>query len=192
MNDKMPIRIICICGSKRVGKDTVADFLQARYGFHKAKIAQPLKDTLKVLFGFSDDELEQDIKDEVHPVWKIEPRKVMQFFGTEVMQYEIQKIMPDMGRMFWVKRFLQEYYSNDRIYDKIVVSDVRFLHEYEALKEVGAEFWKIERNELVQDDTHSSETEMKEIPVEKVIENDGTLEELYDKINTCFDIKETD
>lgn len=180
----MSIRIICICGAKRAGKDTVADFLQANYGFHKAKIAQPLKDTLKVLFGFTEDELEMDIKDEIHPTWKIKPRKVMQFFGTEVMQYEIQKIMPDIGRLFWVRRFIQKYCVENPVHDKIVVSDVRFYHEYEALKEIGAEFWRVERDCTIQDDAHPSETEMMSIPVEKVIKNDGSLEDLHETLRS--------
>lgn len=184
----MQIRIICICGSKRAGKDTVADFLQAQYGFHKAKIAQPLKDSLKVLFGFTDDELEMDIKDEVHPIWKIEPRKIMQFFGTEVMQHEIQKIMPEMGRLFWVKRFIREYITENQIYDKIVVSDVRFMHEYTSLKEIGAEFWRVERESVIRDDSHSSETEIMSIPVDRVIKNDKSLEELYRELKTIITV----
>ena len=180
--------LIGICGKKRSGKDVVADYLVSNHSFQKKKIAENLKNIVKLMFSFTDSQLEDDSKDIVDIRWGISPRTAMQFIGTDVMQFQIQKKMPNIGRNFWINSFLQTLNTNN----KIVISDIRFKHEYDAIKNAykpNGKFLmiKVERPGLVHEDIHPSETEFQEIPVDITIKNDGNIEDLTNQISRLFD-----
>lgn len=180
-------RIIALCGLKRSGKDTVADYICNQYGYEKQRLAQPLKDALKTLFMFTEDQLESDAKDIDDPFWKTSPRRVMQFVGTEMMQYSMQAILPHVGRRFWVERFFRDY--NPASY--IVVPDVRFLHESNSIRSKCADALVIRvvrpnGNPSGPGDgccQHQSETEGENIDVDHVVVNDASKEQLYTRID---------
>lgn len=177
INTKMP-RIIAVCGLKRSGKDTISDYLCERFGYQKIKIAQGLKDMLKASFGFTDEQLETDLKDEVDPKWGVSPRLVMQFMGTNVMQYEIQKILPNVGRTFWMKRIIEHYLDKDDT-TKYVISDMRFVHEYEMIKKYSPLVIRVERSSLsLPFDLHPSELDHKNIPCDLIIDNNKSIDAL--------------
>jgi hypothetical protein len=183
-------RVIAICGLKRSGKDTIADYLCEEHGYEKIKIAAPLKDALKVMFGFSDEQIEGDSKDVIDIKWGITPRKVMQFFGTEVMQYQIQDLLPNVGRTFWIKSLMEQHISKFP-HKKYVIPDLRFKHEYTLLNNAncGVEFWMVERKRsesskscINSECSHSSEREYLEIPVCQRFVNE-TKQKLYKDID---------
>lgn len=183
-------RIIGLCGCKRAGKDTVADYLVSKYPMQMrhAKISTVLKDTMRNLFHLRPEQLEGAEKEDIDPRYGVSPRKLMQFFGTEIMQIELQKIMPDVGRSFWIRQFLEREWpraQNAAGAKTLVISDLRFMHEYEELRRVDphALFIRIERSDA-QPDGHVSEHAYKDIPVEKVLRNDGTKHELYVQLDT--------
>ena len=173
-------RIIAICGAKRSGKDTCASILEKEYGYTHIKIAKKLKDVCKVLFNFSDEQLENDLKEIEDKKWNTSPRKVMQFLGTEIMQYEIQSILPNIGRKFWINSLLSSISSQD----KYVISDLRFLHEFEEIKKLGGLIIRMENDNLIQSDTHISELEYLKIPFDIIIKNNHrNIEDLRNSIN---------
>lgn len=175
-------RIIAVCGLKRSGKDTISDIICEQFGYKKIKIAQGLKDMLKAAFGFTDEQLETDLKDEIDPNWGVSPRLVMQFMGTNIMQYEIQKIIPGVGRTFWMKRIIDHYIEGD-INVKYVISDMRFVHEYEMIKKYNPLVIRVDRPGISYPlDMHPSETEHRTIPCQVVVENSKTLEHLNDVV----------
>lgn len=170
-------KVIGICGLKRCGKDTLARYFVDHHGYKHCKIADDLKKVVQVLFGFTDGQLETDEKDQVDPSWNITPRSAMQFFGTEVMQYKIQEILPDVQRNFWIMSFIKKHLHTQ----PIVISDLRFLHEYDALMKASQSNMlviRVERDSCV-NCSHASEQEHKDIPANMVIHNNGNIEELY-------------
>ena len=84
-------------------------------------------------------------------------------------------------KCFW------NWYQKEKMLDpflKVVVSDVRFLHEFNFLQEKGAYIIKVIRNTDILDN-HISENELDILKLDDfngVIENNGTKEELYEKI----------
>jgi hypothetical protein len=69
--------------------------------------------------------------------------------------------------------------------NNIVISDVRFIHEANEIKNRGGYLIKIIRNtNLI--DTHISETGIDSLPYDKLIDNNGTLDELNDKVNNIM------
>ena len=78
--------LIGLTGYKGVGKDTVADYLCAKYGFIRLSFAKPLKDALAIIFGFTDEQLNGSLKEVKDPYWQITPREAAQFVGTELFR----------------------------------------------------------------------------------------------------------
>ena len=173
-------QIVAICGLKRSGKDTIADILCQHFHYKKVKIASPLKDALKTLFQLTDAQVEGDDKDVIDPRWGIEPRRLMQFIGTEVMQFHLQEVLPDVGRTFWIKRLIEEHITgSDTQSERLVIPDLRFKHEYELLAKYNAVFWRVERFKKEDcNETHSSEREYLDIPVEHVFLNNDSRDVL--------------
>lgn len=188
MYNRFQTMIIAICGPKRSGKDTIADHLISKYNYEKIKIADPLKSVTKELFGFTEDQIgETDAKDIIDERWGITPRKALQFFGTEVMQYKIQELLPDIGRKFWINRLVAGLPMKD---SKYVISDLRFLHEYEELYKKTKDnlcIIKVFRPDKTDEkDTHVSELEYKEIKEDILLINDGNIGDLLVKLDNAL------
>lgn len=191
------LAVIAVCGARRSGKDTVCDRLCSKHGFIKASFATPIKAMVREAFGFTDDQLENHTKDEVDARYGITPRRALQFLGTEVMQYQLQQLLPQMGRGFWSQRLVDRYIKQCSTSgcNKVVISDMRFLHEYEAVREAVREHcgilkvWHVERtnNPLMHRDTtidsHASETEWQDIPKSLHLSNDASIAALHQKVD---------
>lgn len=182
----MFLRVIAICGLKQSGKDTIADFLVSQYGYKKVRIAETLKEMCTMLFGLNQDQIEGSMKDQVDTRWGVSPRQIMQFFGTEVMQYQIQHLIPNTGRTFWIKSLLERHAHESTI----VISDLRFIHEWEMIKQKYGQnaliLKVVNPRTLNEDDKHVSEQEWLDIPAEREIVNDSTIEALHAKISELF------
>jgi hypothetical protein len=181
---RMP-RIIAICGAKRVGKDLLSNYICYRYRHKKVAFAEPLKDCVKGLFNFTSDQVgDSYVKDVVDERWGIAPRKAMQFFGTEILQYKIQELLPGIDRKFLAYTLVSKL-KDDVAY---VISDMRFMHEYEEVKKIGAYVIRIDRPDVIQDvnhdaEVHISETNYKDIPYDMHINNDRDIAEFIKKFD---------
>lgn len=174
------MKLVGIAGRRRVGKDVVAEYIHRTYGYTHRKFAQHLKDAVKCLFGFSQGQVESHLKDDVDPRWDVSPRQVLQFIGTEVLQYKLQELIPNVGLLFNVKRMFLDIKESD----SVVISDVRFPHEVDSIKERGGVVIGIERATILDDtDTHSSESGIDALECDYVIQNNGALVELYAEID---------
>ena len=179
--------IIAICGQKRSGKDTCAEYIinatrstPQPIAMEHVKISDPLKKACAILFDLNiEDSLEGPLKDTIDPRWKVSPRQIMQFVGTEIMQYKLQELMPDIGRDFWIKKLL----ANTPKEKSIVISDLRFVHEEKMLRESSKNVFiiKVQRelNTSNSQDLHSSEQEWASIKEDCRIINNGTIADLH-------------
>jgi hypothetical protein len=196
--------IIAICGSKRSGKDVLAKYIVATRGFKKLSFAEPLKKAVRELFNFNDIQVgideenavgnEKEIIDER---WGISPRKALQFFGTEIMQHTIDELIPNTNRGFLADILLSRI--SDAASDtcnNYVISDLRFLHEYNKLKSSAKIrsliIVKISRPSIniVERDTHISEKEYIDIPYDVELVNDGAIGDLTDLFDIYYDTRE--
>jgi hypothetical protein len=163
-------KVIAICGPKRHGKDTVANWFVKNYGYKKICFADGLKQTvahaLQVpLEYFYDDE----IKESVHAPSGHTYRHWLQQIGTEAFR----ELWPDT----WVNWWTMEA----RKYDRVVCADMRFLNEAEASLKVdpAALLIRVVDNRKEIDKTHRSESEQWDIDCKATLGNEGTLDELY-------------
>lgn len=182
MNADKQNLIIAICGLKRSGKDTIAKYISEKYQLKHVKISDTLKNSIQLLFNIDKEDLEYDAKDIVNTHWNVSPRKIMDFIGTHVFQYEIQKIIPNIGRNFWIDNLLKKESKNN-----IVISDLRFIHEFEEIKKLNSKTLIIR---VVRDCTSTnglaSEIEQEHIPADITFNNNGSIKDLYQSIDKYF------
>lgn len=181
------MKVIAICGPKRSGKDTISSILKAS-DYTNIKISSELKNCCKLLFGLSDEQLETDDKDKIDSTWNCKPRELMQFIGTDVMQFHIQRVVPHIGRTFWINKTVEKIKF---VQTPVVISDLRFIHEYELLKRTFGEdlkVWKVDRPCIKTDKTsnHCSELEWKDIPHDVFLNNNGTISDLKAQVDDIF------
>lgn len=159
---------------RRRGKDTAAGFAVAylRGCGRPTRVdafAFSLKEAACAIFGFSHSQLHSELKEVKDPFWGLSPRAVLQRLGTEVMQREF-------GRDIWVNTLLRRLRTYPSV--NVVVTDVRFRHEFDALKAAGACLVRIDRNvdSGGAGDCHPSEVDLDDCTEwDAIIDNNGTL-----------------
>jgi hypothetical protein len=180
--------VVVVCGAKRSGKDSISNILASSYNYINIKISADLKLCCKQLFGFTDDQLENSAKDEIDTNWGIRPRQAMQFLGTDVMQFKLQELLPNVGRDFWIKKTITHLKETIQ---PVVISDLRFLHEYNLLKETYGDnlfVVRVERQKVKEiQDTHLSEIEWENIPYDYIIKNDKDMNTLEWKVKHMYE-----
>jgi hypothetical protein len=162
----MPPKIIGLAGRARSGKDTVATFFE---GTHRVvRFAQPVKDAVKVLYGWNDDYVESGIKDRVDPKWGLTPRSAMVHIAQTTRMFAAND--------FFVKRLFDSWDG-----EPIVIADVRYKHEVDAIHERGGITIKITREGL---NKHDGEFTVDELETTYQITNNDTLGGLRRQINS--------
>jgi hypothetical protein len=177
-----PVKLIGILGRKQHGKDTIGNFFVKNYGFEKYCFAHPLKEACKIMFGFSNEQLNGSLKETPDPYWNVSPRKVMQYFGTELMRKQMKNIIPDIGEDFWVKSF-ERYYMEHKD-DKFVITDVRFPNELQIIRHFGGTIIGVVRHrfEDFYFDQHESETTIDVNEADFIVSNDGSINDLIESL----------
>lgn len=162
--------LIGISGEMRTGKDTVADYIINTYDFKHLKFTKGINDIY--------DKYNYQYKDEV------KPRRALQIIGQEVRKA--------LGEDVWVEYAMSEYGETQ----PTVFSDVRLEQEFKAIKSRGGVIIRLmtspgeqlRRLETLGELTderllkHKTESIPKGLE-DYIVVNDGTLEELYEKID---------
>lgn len=140
--------IVGFAGFIGSGKDTAADYLINFHGFRRDSFANALKDAVSQIFGWDRVLLEgrtkegREWRESVDTWWAqrlnmphLTPRWVLQHWGTEVCR---QGFHDDIWIASLEHRLLK---SND----DIVISDVRFPNEIQAIKRAGGKVIRVVR-----------------------------------------------
>lgn len=182
--------IFAFAGRRGSGKSTASETLYER-GYVDVKFADPLKNMLRAFYrtvevdaDTIERKLEGDLK-EVPCDWLggKTPRFAMQKLGTEWRNMISETLWSDI----LYKRVMEGMCG-----DKIVVSDLRFKHELPPLEELGAVVAMIKRDAAPQDaySEHVSESGIDSLPIDLVVTNNGTIEELRARITRLADQSE--
>ena len=83
-----------------------------------------------------------------------------------------------LGDDVWINIALSGIKSED----KIVISDVRYPNEAQAIKNLSGSLWRINRHNHSAVNGHTSEHAMDNYMFNHVIYNDGTIDDLSDEI----------
>jgi hypothetical protein len=165
--------LIALTGPKESGKSTIAKYLHETYGYARIRFADPLKDMLRVV-GLTDYELEGDGKAlPCELLGGCTPRHAMQTLGTEWGRQQI-------SREFWSEAWERRVDASPD--DRVVAEDLRFPNEEFRARLKGGLIWRVERPGYGGDDSHVSETEMAHVRYDRLIANDGAIEDLLAKV----------
>ena len=182
----MLIGVVGLIGS---GKDTVSKRLEQKHGFRRDSFAKSLKDAVSAMFNWDREMLEgngddsRQWREQPDEFWSkkfgktVTPRWVLQHFGTEVMRQH-------MHDAIWIDSCLSRYNG-----EPTVISDTRFQNELKTIKEHGGEIILVKRGELPTREqmqergAHKSEWDWMGWEFDHVIDNDGTKQELFEKVD---------
>lgn len=173
--------IIGISGKMRSGKSTVAEMIQlmSNGNYKICSFADKIKAMVSIATGVDYDTIDERKNDYLPKDFQYGDMKtyrhMLQKFGTDA-------IRNNLGEDFWINALFV-----DLDYADIIVPDVRFLNEAEAIKKKKGLLIKVVNEHadsiMLEENTHVSETEMdgyKDFDI--VIENNSTIDELLKQI----------
>ena len=106
--------------------------------------------------------------------WTI--REIMQIVGTDIGCNQVDQ-------MIWVKLLDEKLFNIEKLYDTVIITDCRQDHEMSHMRNLGAKVLHIHRDTGIQD-THSTEAGLPVADGDWVIENNGTLDEYYEALDS--------
>ena len=202
--------IIGICGFAGSGKDTTADYLVNFCHFRRESFANTLKDAVSAVFGWDRVMLEgrtkeaREWREQIDTWWAerlgmptLTPRWVLQYWGTEVCRRAFHDDI-------WIAS-LENKLRNSK--DHVVISDCRFPNEIQSIKDAGGMIVWVKRGELpawydlaisanqgnnyaLQElkmmKIHASETSWVGTDFDHVIDNDGTINDLFQTVENLI------
>jgi hypothetical protein len=204
--------IIGICGLIGAGKDTAADYLVNLHHFRRESFASTLKDAVAQVFGWDRTMLEgrtkqaREWREQIDPWWadrlnmpRLTPRWILQYWGTEVCRHGFHDDI-------WIASLENKL---RRSQDDVVISDCRFPNEISAIKNAGGRVirvvrgaepawydsavsvnrgpdgnstWSLSRRRLEKLGIHASETAWVGTEFDAVLDNNSTLDDLYQQV----------
>lgn len=171
--------LIAITGHKGSGKDTAA---AALVGYRNLKMAGTLKGMLAALYTLAGvpvtiihEKIEGSLKEVPCDVLGGKtPREAMITLGTEWRDL--------IDRDLWSRIWFNQVCPLLQRGIPVVCTDIRFKHEADQIRALGGLIIRVERPGLEVDLSHKSESEMLEIEADVVIINNGTVEDLHERI----------
>lgn len=176
--------LIGLYGKARSGKDTAADFISSRGGFHKYAFAEPIKKMLKSVFG---DNFHEGDRSGVCPQAGVSYRHMMQTLGTEWGRDCINKdLWLNLAKAEWQWVLAgRPAHRPDWDLPRMVISDVRVPNEAEWILSQGGIVIEIVSDRSpssVGVEGHSSESGIPVSLVSIVVENNGTIKDLRNEL----------
>jgi hypothetical protein len=210
--------IVGVTGLIGSGKDTIANYLTTFHGFRKESFANSLKDAVSHVFGWDREMLEgtttssREWREQVDPWWaerldmpQLTPRWVLQYWGTEVCRKSFHDDI-------WIAS-LEHKLLNSK--DNVVISDCRFANEVGAIKKAGGitirvsrgsepewydaaieynkgpngnSMWALSKAKLDKLGIHASEYSSVGLKYDHYLDNDGSIDELYNKVQSIINL----
>ncbi|WNN93981.1 deoxynucleoside monophosphate kinase [Arthrobacter phage Nitro] len=183
----MTAPLIGMIGKKRTGKDTFAGTLTERHGYARIALADPLREAALALdpimgtFPLTSEGIlrirEWRLSDVIDAIgWEKakdyvpEVRRTLQRLGTESIRA--------LDDRFWIRTAFQRIDALRADGTPVVVTDVRYPNEADAIKAAGGYLVRIIRDQPDDGDGHASELAMDDYREDLLIANNGSREDL--------------
>lgn len=174
----MSYRSIALIGKARSGKDSTCAALVGGYAFTRLALADPLKEMALRMDPLIPtghgvhvrlSKLIEDVGWEYAKTHYPEVRRFLQHTGQTIREND---------PYYWVRILMDKVDSAEKWNMPVVVTDVRYRNEAEALRLRGFLMVRVQRPDLVSTDTHDSENELNDYPTDETLINDGSLVDL--------------
>lgn len=189
--------LIGITGKKRAGKDTVAARLIEAHGFTRFAFADIMKEfafRLDPLIPWgSTDTLHRNL-DRLSDIVRVdgwekakenpEVRRLLQALGDDAGRTLF-------GENFWIDRTfaeIEDFYYGLGYHAPVVITDVRYPNEADAIRERGGIIVRVVRPGLESSDTHRSEVAMDGYAATHTIRNDDTVATLHSRVDRLMEV----
>lgn len=198
------MKLIGLVGAAQAGKNTFAEEFHY-HSFIEYSFADPLKKACSAMFEIPlHNFLDTKMKEETDSYWKVTPREILQFVGTDLVRANMEKLLPKVGNDFLVdvmkyKLYLAQLEENSTGNEaRIIVTDCRFTNEVDFILQLGGHICYLTRPEkdgTVGIPEHTSEVLAQEFPTLypesdyiHYFSNEGTVTDLKLKAHTfCSD-----
>jgi hypothetical protein len=176
--------MIGLSGWARSGKDTVANYLVEKHGFVRVSFADQMRTALYNLDPTID-----------LMGYRISLRTAVDLTGWENLKAQsadvrglMQRMGTEVGRNLWGEDFWVEAAMNLVSPDtNIVVSDVRYPNEADAIRRRGGQVWRITRDGVGPANNHDSETSLNTYSFDQYIANNESIEATWAYVENLFD-----
>lgn len=185
--------IIGITGRMHAGKTTAANLIisKSEATFHRHAFAEPLKAVCSAMTGCKISDLDDpkfkttEVPTHVTKLFNsyfhlasksYTYREFLQYFGTEMIRSHYQD--------FWVDVLMSKYDPNESNW---IIDDLRFPNELESIRKFGGLVIKITRPNSGYS-SHPSEMYVDKFKCDYLINNDGDLTDLDNKITTLNEL----
>jgi hypothetical protein len=166
--------IIGLGHKKGTGKDTVANYLVEHWGFTRVAFADVLKQAAGIVYSLTEQQLNGSLKEVLDPRWNRTPRELLQQTGVALRD----AVDTDL----WVKAAFAKIESSP---GNFVISDLRFPNEFRAIQAAGGINCLVNRlippNEF---SSHQSETALDQADWHFVFDNNSTLTNLFQQVDS--------
>lgn len=177
--------LVGLSGYARSGKDTAAQAL-IELGYERRAFADKLKDLTAyldpIVAGYivpgcdccgGDEIVFERLSEDLAHGWESakrtpEVRELLQRLGVGAREI--------LGDSVWVDAALDGLPDSTKL---VVVTDVRFPNEANAIRAIGGVVYRVERAGVVAVNGHISETALDGYSFDGIIENNGTIEQLH-------------
>jgi hypothetical protein len=170
--------LIGLCGAAGAGKNSVAEFLTDSDGctFMQMAFADPLYRCISTITGLPVARLkDRAVKEAVIPRLGKSPRQMLQTLGTEWGRGMVHDEI-------WIRIAMEQASQHLTVGRCVVITDVRFDNEAQAIVNAGGEVWRVVRNgwTCLSGDaaSHLSEGGVSNHLIARTIDNSGTLDDL--------------
>lgn len=207
--------VVGLSGFAGSGKSTIAEYLAREHGFVRLSFASAVKDVTAAAFGWDRRRLEgltpqdREWRESPDAFWTsrmgrpFTPRYALQYLGTDIFR---SHVLPTI----WVDLVIAKIHQLP-IGTNVVIDDVRFVNEREALRTVDTKFILVHRNTFPSEEhallwtigrrgelsrelqgpvmLHPSEWDwLRDLQVkdDPVILNTGSYDELHDEVIKCI------
>ena len=185
------MEVIGLAGPARSGKDTVADILEeiTPGRVDREAFADRLKLVAALSLGVSvhpDDVGVSGIRRWADRFKEAESLAIIGPGGTVLSEISGREFLQRLGaeaiRGVLGDDTFVEAISFEREADLLVLTDVRYPNEAEAIRRNGGEVWRVTRPGVSRANGHSSEDPLPEDLVDREVVNDGAIADLYDRV----------
>lgn len=186
-------RVIGLCSpAQQSGKDTAAEYLVRTYGYTRIKFAGCLKEMLKALFvdlGYMtltvNRLLEGDLKEvPVDQIGKT-PRYLMETLGTDWGRKAV-------GDTLWADLWTFKAEAELRKFGgRVVVDDLRFPNEAEAVKDLGGRVVQVYHPDAVPNDWEEARWRVlqKAVKFDHIVTNDSSIADLHARLDRYLGVE---